>query len=116
MDRLWARVERMKHQSPNTKLQRNPKLQIPKPVAGSLPWSFIGVWSLVFGALIGARSFVAGRGRRHCVETAPFVLLSILRTARYSSFGLLSSFGFRHSSLVSSFANNLNPLHAPPIS
>jgi hypothetical protein len=44
--------KRTKHQIPNTKLQRNPKLQIPKPVAGSLPWSLglgasleFGVWS-----------------------------------------------------------------------
>jgi hypothetical protein len=49
----WERGERTKHQIPNTKLQRNPKLQIPKPVAGSLPWSLglgasleFGVWSL----------------------------------------------------------------------
>ena len=47
-----------KHQIPNTKLQRNPKLQIPKPVAGSPPWSLrlgaslvFGVWCLVFRSL-----------------------------------------------------------------
>jgi hypothetical protein len=52
MDGLWARGKRTKHQIPNTRLQRNPKLQIPKPVAGSLPWSLelgasleFGVWS-----------------------------------------------------------------------
>src|SRR5213083_1265598 len=55
MDGLWARGERTKHQIPNTKLQRNPKLQIPKPVAGSLPWSLGLGASLEFGTLIGAR-------------------------------------------------------------
>jgi hypothetical protein len=44
-----------KHQIPNTKLQRNPKLQIPKPVAGSLSWSLGLGGSLEFGALIGGR-------------------------------------------------------------
>src|SRR6266487_4954466 len=62
MDCRWASGERTKHQIPNTNLQRNPKLQIPKPVAGSLPWSLglgasleSGVWSLEFGVLIGGR-------------------------------------------------------------
>src|SRR5216117_226307 len=52
MDVPWARSKRTKHQIPNTKLQRNPKLQIAKPVAGSLTWSLglgasleFGVWS-----------------------------------------------------------------------
>src|SRR5947207_12748281 len=52
MDGLLARGERTKNQIPNTKLHRNPKLQIPKPGADSLPWSLglgayleFGVWS-----------------------------------------------------------------------
>src|SRR5439155_19804962 len=48
-DGLWARGERTKHQIPNAKLQRDPELQIPKPVAGSLPWSLGLGASLVFG-------------------------------------------------------------------
>src|SRR6266496_4061589 len=87
MDGLWARGKRTKRQIPNTNLQRNAKLQIPKPVAGSLPWSLglgaslesgvwsleFGVWSLEFGVLIGERisphpdpphSSVVGRGNR----------------------------------------------------
>src|SRR5205814_3609795 len=95
MDRLWARVERMKHQIPNTKLQRNPKLQIPKPVASSLPWSLglgaslvFGVWCLVFAASICGRILPAPSSRcaaREGEEPAPptsSVLSSIPRTER----------------------------------
>src|SRR6266511_4274932 len=65
MDVLPARGERTKHQIPNTKLQRNPKPQIPKAVAGAAlelgTWCFFGVWSLVFGALIGYWDFPSPR-------------------------------------------------------
>src|SRR6266516_5240001 len=73
MDGLWARGKRTKHQIPNTKLQRNPKLQIPKPVAGSLPWSLGFGASLEFGALIGVGfresglQTVVARASRPCV-------------------------------------------------
>src|SRR5206468_13133051 len=39
-------------------------------------------------SLLDSNSFVAGRGRRHCVETSLFVLWSILRTAQ--QIGLLA--------------------------
>src|SRR5437660_6295399 len=94
MDGHRARGESTKHQTPNTKLQRNPKLQIPKPVASSLPWSLglgasleFGVWSFNWrkdfpSPQPSPRSCLTGRGRSRCIETAPIVLSSILRTAQ----------------------------------
>jgi len=49
-DLRFGIAKRANHQNPNTKLQRNPKLQIPKPAAGSLLWSLEFGNSLVFGA------------------------------------------------------------------
>jgi hypothetical protein len=45
---------RPKSQNPNTKLQRNPKHQVPKlAIVLTLGiWSFSGVWSLDLGAFI----------------------------------------------------------------
>src|SRR5213596_2534969 len=45
-----ARGEGMKHQTPNTKLQRNPKLQIPIGAVIPQNWSLRFGTSLVFGA------------------------------------------------------------------
>jgi hypothetical protein len=41
----------MKHQTPNTKLQRNSKNQIPKPAYAYVfeVWSLGFIWCLVFG-------------------------------------------------------------------
>ena len=46
-----------KHQIPNTKLQRNPKLQVPKYATASLPWGPEFGVSLVFGAWFLELSF-----------------------------------------------------------
>src|SRR5438128_8340647 len=98
MDRLWARVERMKHQSPNTKLQRNSKLQIPKPVAGSLPWSLglgatleFGVWWLELELAEGfPLSPLLRRGERE--STAGLVVVSrrALPNLHLAHYGLLA--------------------------
>src|SRR5947199_36673 len=55
---------RPKSQIPNTKLQRNPKLQIPKPAAGSPPWSLGVGASLGFGAWFLEFSFASQRLHR----------------------------------------------------
>src|SRR5207249_323604 len=93
-----------KHQAPEKSRNRNTKNQAPntKEIPSSKPqttarasslefgaslvfgaWDLDLLWSLVFGALIGAHSFVAERGRRHSVEPVLF-LVSLLRTAQYS--------------------------------
>ena len=77
IDDLWARGERTKHQTSNTKHQRSSKSQAPRQRACDRFWNLkfgisleLGVWDLMFGAY----SFVAERGRRHCVGAALFVL------------------------------------------
>src|SRR2546425_8984828 len=97
MDGLWARGENEtpnpKHQAPEKSQTSNSKTCRRLAALELGTWSFIGVWCLVFGALIGGRnfpspppsphSFVAGGGRRHCVATALLVLLFVLPIVSY---------------------------------
>src|SRR2546425_314404 len=110
MDRLWARLERMKHQSPNTKLQRNPKLQIPKPVAGSLPWSLglgaslgFGVWCLEFGVWSFNRRPLLRRREREKALRRNRSLRFVVYPADGSLFVIRASFVIRISSFVIGF-------------